>query len=1419
MVNSSSQSNDKKRSAHLRWFILFFPLLFGVVICASTTGLNWLRQDRLEYEVEVLSTADYSPWEQTRFAPIRPELATEVALQRTNLPDYVVVGIATDVADSQPTIVVQAPTDDPNTREDEPAEATSTPTLEATLTPAASETAVPTVTDEPTAIITVTATVTSTTTQTATSTPVPSVTNIPTNTPLPTATLIPTNTSVPLPTNTPLPTATPIPFIAAPQAAFDVTPSGGIAPLAVSFVNQSTGSITNYSWNYGDGSPISTAVTAPPRTYNTPGTYVVLLTVTGPGGSSTSSRTVTVSAPPATDADLNLSKAASVTSANVGDTFTYTLTASNAGPIQANNVVIVDTLPAQVTFVSSPQCAAAGQNLSCAMGSIASGGNATATVTVQAGSAGTAVNTATVSATEPDPNTGNNSASATVTINTVVQNADIEIVSYSPNTTTPNEGETVTITLTVRNNGPVAADNVSIGAATGDAGLTITNYAPAQGTVDAGQWNIGSMAVGQTINLVITATVDAGTAGTTITRTRSVTNSSITDNIPGNNTRSFTLNLQATPGADVEIVTFTTSNLNPIEDDTIEITVTVRNNGTSTATGVVVAAATGDPVTGILSDGFPSATQGTYDAGTDVWTVGTLAPSDTATLTLSVIDILPGAGGSTITRSRTVSANEFDPDLSNNTNSYTLTVQSEGAELAVGMFAANDTPLENGSVNYTVSVTNSGPLNATGIAVQMSWTSGFINNPGGTALMGSYNSGTRVWTIPNLNNGQTAILFLNFTTGFDIEGSTQTATAEITAADQPDPITANNIASFSVTIQDATGLFLSKTASATTVNVGQTFDYIFEVENIGPSDTTNVVITDILPAEVSFVSSASCVASGQNVTCNLGALADGAIATATLTVMADAPGVVTNTANVTSDLPDGNLTNNQDSVNVTINGGDADLEFSTFSFNSTNPAVGETVTATLQIVNNGPSQATNIRLGPSNGTGAPGNSIVDTISHGSYVANEWNIPTLNSGETATLTLDITVEAAAAGTTVSRWREIVASDQPDPDSTPNNGVDTEDDYNSYTVTVQPLSSVDLSLTKSAPGAVTVSNNFDYTFTVTNNGGTDATNVTITDTLPAEVSFVSSAECVASGQDIICDLGTILASGTANATITVQAVTPGTVTNTAIVTLSEIDANPADNSDSAVVDIIGADVAITDVALTAAMPLGVGDNFNFVVTYTNLGSANLAANDAVVSYTMPAELSYGGFSTGATCTLVVSTLTCQLSNPVNSGTSEIFTINMDAVSATSSPVMNTFNAISPYLDTNGANNAFGVLLDIKEVDIAITSFTVDNPTPSLNDSITYTMIVTNNGPSSATGLVIENTIPTGLTYDSWSPTVGTYAAGLWSIGTLSSGATAVLTINATVNASGVTITNSASVNAVDEPDFNTGNDSNSVDVAIP
>ena len=205
-------------------------------------------------------------------------------------------------------------------------------------------------------------------------------------------------------------------------------------------------------------------------------------------GNNSSSATVTPQ-----KADLAVAKTVSNPTPNVGDTITFTITLTNAGPNTATGVALTDLLPAGLTFVSATpsQGTYNSANGAWTVGTVASGAPQPRSVLRRRWSPPMRMtNTATISdADQFDPNTANNSASATVT----PQQADLAVVK-TVNNPTPNVGTTITFTITLTNAGPDTATGVAVTDLL-PAGLTFVSATPSQGTYNPGDgaWTVGTL--------------------------------------------------------------------------------------------------------------------------------------------------------------------------------------------------------------------------------------------------------------------------------------------------------------------------------------------------------------------------------------------------------------------------------------------------------------------------------------------------------------------------------------------------------------------------------------------------------------------------------------------------------------------------------------------------------------------------------------------------------------------------------------------------------------------------------------------------------------------------------------------------------------------------------------------------------------
>ena len=190
----------------------------------------------------------------------------------------------------------------------------------------------------------------------------------------------------------------------------------------------------------------------------------------------------------------------------INQQLTYTITVTNAGPNNAANVVVTNTLPAGVTLVSAPGAAGTDSaEVWWNIGTLNNSASSTLTLTVTApATVGTLNNNVFSVSSTYDPQLGNNDgAAASATVATAVQSADVQATITGP--TSAIAGINLTFTVLVTNLGPSTA-----------AGVWLTNTVPvgfaivdaAGGTIN-GQiviWNIGSLASGGWNSFILTLT-------------------------------------------------------------------------------------------------------------------------------------------------------------------------------------------------------------------------------------------------------------------------------------------------------------------------------------------------------------------------------------------------------------------------------------------------------------------------------------------------------------------------------------------------------------------------------------------------------------------------------------------------------------------------------------------------------------------------------------------------------------------------------------------------------------------------------------------------------------------------------------------------------------------------------------------------
>lgn len=138
-----------------------------------------------------------------------------------------------------------------------------------------------------------------------------------------------------------------------------------------------------------------------------------------------------------------------------------------------------------------------------------------------------------------------------------------------------------------------------------------------------------------------------------------------------------------------------------------------------------------------------------------------------------------------------------------------------------------------------------------------------------------------------------------------------------------------------------------------------------------------------------------------------------------------------------------------------------------------------------------------------------------------------------------------------------------------------------------------------------------------------------------------------------------------------------------------------------------------------------------------------------------------------------------------------------------------------------DLNNNSESAGITVVNETADIAITKI-ANKSQAIVGENITYTLVATNNGPKTATNIKVIDQIPSGLSFVSSNPSIGTYTSstGIWDIGDLTNSGQASIVLVLSVDQGTVnsTITNTGSLNSLDQFDPNTANNTASVDVDI-
>lgn len=781
-----------------------------------------------------------------------------------------------------------------------------------------------------------------------------------------------------------------------------------------------------------------------------------------------------------------------------------------------------------------------------------------------------------------------------------------------------------------------------------------------------------------------------------------------------------------------------------------------------------------------------------------------------------------------------------------------------------------------GKVTYTLTARNDGILGATGVTVVDTIPVGTTvdSATGGTgAPVIDTNAGTVTYTVGALaaaTNSSALTLVLNIPAT-----ATGTITNNVTVSGvELETDSTNNTGTLALTAARVAALTVTKTDTPDPVTAGQNVTYTLVARNTGPSTATNVVITDPLPTGLTFVSAVSSQgtatlipAAGANparVEVTVGTMnvdTVGVDTDVTVTIIMTVPAGFTGTtvSNVaTIDSDESSPSTGDADTNVTKN---IDLVVAKTA-NLTTAIAGNNITYSLAFSNQGPSTATNVKVKDVLPAGMTIVSVATTLGTRNTTDTSADvvidIPTMNTGDSGIVTIVATVPASQTASLVNNSTISLVS------TAGFTLLNTGDDASQLTTPVSRT--VNLGITKAAnpTSNITAGNNVTYTLTATNTGPSDATSVVVADNIPDGIKITSVTGTVgtttiassaitiptsaqddtaANADDISIAIANLAASGVnATATITIVGVvlpaTRGSLVNAASISTTASGVTESDNTNNSA-SVTNTVTATTNLQIAKANnpnPVIAGQTLTYTIDVTNAGPSTATAVNLTDNLPDGIKITSVTGTVGSTSLATTAFTIPTTSQDDTAANNDDLIVNIGTlipnVSTTTTPTTGsraTITIVGTVLgDTRGTiTNSVSVVSAENTTPAATTSSTtanasldltitkVDTPDPvSNNGTLTYTLSVTNSGPSAARNVRVTDALPTGLTFVSGTASNGgtvSINAGTvtGTLGTVASGATVTVTILATVNITVPTdVTNTATV-LTDDTESNPNN----------
>lgn len=671
-------------------------------------------------------------------------------------------------------------------------------------------------------------------------------------------------------------------------------------------------------------------------------------------------------------ADLQLNKSSNGIDVNYGDVVIWTLKITNNGPNIGTGIRLKDLISEGLIILS---CDDENYNKKTGILNIDSlnmGESKIINIKTLVNKTGTFINEASVSGNEYDWDLKNNNDSAGINVN---PSADLA-VEILVNDTNPKFNSLVKWTLRVTNNGPDEATGVVVC----DLLSKDLIYLSSTGNYDVKSelWNIGTLERGKSVSIDIVTLVNKTGK---ITNDASVSGREYDWNLT-NNYDNQSIDVEVCADLAIEKLV---NDTNPKFNSLVEWTLRVTNNGPDTATGVVIC--------DILPKGLISIDKSFNGR----WNVGKLINNQTKELTIICLVNKTGK----LVNIADIAGNEYDCNLTNNIVNKSIEV-AQSADLFVKKYVNNTAPDFGEIIKWSVVVSNNGPDIVTNVQVNDLLDDGLIFVKS-SSTKGNYDVESGIWTIDSLapETDETLNIYckvnkigkiLNFVS----VNSTQYDWNE-----------SNNYDNKSVDAVKIADLSVIKLINNSNPNYNDLIKWTIIVSNNGPNMATGVIVNDLLPKSVEYISSylSKGFYNPVNGIWDVGNLNAGEKLQLNIVSKIVKTGDITNVVNVKGNEKDSNLTNNHFEKSVHVKAA-ADLSIEK-SVSKQEVNINDLIEYVIEITNNGPDSAENIKVSELLNPNLKVISFESTKGNFNNESNVLTIDELANSEKARLTINAT----------------------------------------------------------------------------------------------------------------------------------------------------------------------------------------------------------------------------------------------------------------------------------------------------------------------------------------------------------------------------------------------------------------------------